>query len=363
VATAYYPFNGVPIALRQGSSLSYLHHDHLGSLVALTDASGNEQWWGRYAPFGALRLTGGLVPTTQLPTDRLFTGQTRDLTSDGFYFFKARYYDATIGKFHTPDTVVPDPKNPQALNRYAYALNNPLRYRDPSGHDATPSDPTGGKDPLNWTMADFDKANWAQRQAWLSRFQSEVQSGGWFNNVAGILDYFNNSPVFHNSAYMLKADAGVLKAIQDGAAAAANIRGLPGGSERTAAAKWQKFFLAYGGGLSTQSSSGGTLTALWGDAEQAGVKYGIDLATATYGRPAGREGALAYEFTGFGNIYRWAATSLSFTFGIAGIGAQQIPFVDPRRDRGFVDEAAGVFEDTEGSIEALTSSGVPMFPG
>ena len=33
-----------------------------------------------------------------------------------------------------PDTIVPDAKNPQALNRYAYGLNNPLRYVDPSGY-------------------------------------------------------------------------------------------------------------------------------------------------------------------------------------------------------------------------------------
>ena len=30
--------------------------------------------------------------------------------------------------------MVPEPGNPQALNRYAYVLNNPLRYNDPSGH-------------------------------------------------------------------------------------------------------------------------------------------------------------------------------------------------------------------------------------
>jgi hypothetical protein len=29
---------------------------------------------------------------------------------------------------------VPEPGNPQALNRYAYVYNNPLRYTDPSGH-------------------------------------------------------------------------------------------------------------------------------------------------------------------------------------------------------------------------------------
>jgi len=33
-----------------------------------------------------------------------------------------------------PDTLVPEPGNPQALNRYAYVYNNPLRYTDPSGH-------------------------------------------------------------------------------------------------------------------------------------------------------------------------------------------------------------------------------------
>ena len=34
----------------------------------------------------------------------------------------------------SPDTIVPDPKNPQSLNRYSYALNNPIGNRDPSGH-------------------------------------------------------------------------------------------------------------------------------------------------------------------------------------------------------------------------------------
>ena len=38
-----------------------------------------------------------------------------------------------IGRFVSADTVVPDFGNPQALNRYAYTLNNPLRFTDPSG--------------------------------------------------------------------------------------------------------------------------------------------------------------------------------------------------------------------------------------
>ena len=32
------------------------------------------------------------------------------------------------------DTIVPEPSNPQSLNRYAYVYNSPLRYADPTGH-------------------------------------------------------------------------------------------------------------------------------------------------------------------------------------------------------------------------------------
>jgi hypothetical protein len=46
---------------------------------------------------------------------------------------RARYYDPTIGRFISPDTIVPAPANPQSLNRYSYCLNNPLKYVDPSG--------------------------------------------------------------------------------------------------------------------------------------------------------------------------------------------------------------------------------------
>jgi RHS repeat-associated protein len=70
--------------------------------------------------------------TGTLPTDKLFTGQRLDST--GLYYYGARYYDPQIGRFISPDTIVPDPANPQSLNRYSYCLNNPLKYTDPTGH-------------------------------------------------------------------------------------------------------------------------------------------------------------------------------------------------------------------------------------
>ena len=49
-----------------------------------------------------------------------------------------------VGRFIQPDSIVPQPGNPQSLNRYAYTLNNPVRYADPTGHwvfEQTPEDP------------------------------------------------------------------------------------------------------------------------------------------------------------------------------------------------------------------------------
>jgi hypothetical protein len=46
----------------------------------------------------------------------------------------ARWYDSVLGAWISADTLVPDPENPVAFNRYAYAAGNSLRYVDPSGH-------------------------------------------------------------------------------------------------------------------------------------------------------------------------------------------------------------------------------------
>ncbi|MCA9368357.1 RHS repeat-associated core domain-containing protein, partial [Candidatus Kaiserbacteria bacterium] len=65
-------------------------------------------------------------------TDNLFTGQKQD--ESGLYYYNARYYDPEIGQFISPDTIVPEPMRVDAYNRYMYALGNPLKFNDPSGH-------------------------------------------------------------------------------------------------------------------------------------------------------------------------------------------------------------------------------------
>jgi hypothetical protein len=47
----------------------------------------------------------------------------------------ARWYDPDLGRWISPDTIIPDPANPQSLNRYSYVYNRPLIFVDPSGYD------------------------------------------------------------------------------------------------------------------------------------------------------------------------------------------------------------------------------------
>jgi len=94
----------------------------------MTDALGNQVGSTvKYLPFGETRST------ITVPTDKLFTDQSLDST--GLYYYNARYYDPTIGRFISADIVIPNPANPQCFNRYSYCLNNPLRYTDSSGQD------------------------------------------------------------------------------------------------------------------------------------------------------------------------------------------------------------------------------------
>jgi RHS repeat-associated protein len=66
-----------------------------------------------------------------------YTGQRQE-ESLGLYFYNARWYDPSLGRFAQADTIVPSPGNPQSLNRYTYTFNNPLKYVDPTGHEPCP---------------------------------------------------------------------------------------------------------------------------------------------------------------------------------------------------------------------------------
>ena len=91
----------------------------------------------RHCPYGGVRWSSGT-----LPTEYGFIGQRWE-TGLGLCYYRARWYDPALGRFIQADTVVPQPGNPQDLNRYAYAANNPLSLIDPNGHQVRPPSSCG----------------------------------------------------------------------------------------------------------------------------------------------------------------------------------------------------------------------------
>ena len=122
------------------NNLLYLHRDHLGSIVAISNQTGNIiekrhfDAWGRLTHYwnnnGQTTLPDGI--NTFLLLDRGYTGHEH-LLSVGLIHMNGRLYDSIVHRFLQPDNYIQDPENTQSYNRYGYVWNNPFKYTDPSG--------------------------------------------------------------------------------------------------------------------------------------------------------------------------------------------------------------------------------------
>jgi RHS repeat-associated protein len=184
--TRYYYAGAERVAMRTGTGsgttgLEWLLDDQLGSTTITADgATGAKLSELRYKAWGEDRYTSGTAPTSYR-----FTGQRVD-SYINLYWYNSRWYDQTLGRFIQPDSIVPGvgesgnldavgylgtanysaltvdyhenqlldqlntenrarfqdsefklppvPTNSIAFDRYAYSLDNPVRYTDPSGH-------------------------------------------------------------------------------------------------------------------------------------------------------------------------------------------------------------------------------------
>jgi RHS repeat-associated protein len=151
--TRYYALGGQTVAMYDGANLRYtlrvrcLLTDHLGSVVAVTDANGGLVSQQRFLPFGQLRGTtpipyGYDVTQTDLgyrEASRRDTSQ-RNIDAQGATYtlglmdYKARFYSGSLMRFAQPDTIVPGAGNSQAWNRYVYTLGNPFKDSDLTHH-------------------------------------------------------------------------------------------------------------------------------------------------------------------------------------------------------------------------------------
>jgi RHS repeat-associated protein len=129
----YYYIYGLGLVSRidAGGNAEFYHYDSRGSTIALTDASGNIKEAYAYDPFGQ--------PINASVSDNHFRYLGRHGVMDeenGLLYIRARYYSPERGRFITKDPTTGKDSDSQSLNRYIYALNNPVRLIDISGLSA-----------------------------------------------------------------------------------------------------------------------------------------------------------------------------------------------------------------------------------
>jgi RHS repeat-associated protein len=112
----------------------YLHGDALGSTRVVTGGQGGGVERIYFEPFGQ-RIEYDGTPSAQGYTPSTEIGLTGFQQDDdlGLINARGRVYDPAIRQFVTPDPLVAFPLFGQSYNRFAYCLNNPLRFVDPTG--------------------------------------------------------------------------------------------------------------------------------------------------------------------------------------------------------------------------------------
>ncbi|WP_227411578.1 RHS repeat domain-containing protein [Cruoricaptor ignavus] len=127
-------------------SYKFLHKDYLGSILAISDESGNKIEQRHYDAWGNLthlQVNGGAIVTDEnqirdflssggLLVDRGYTSHEH-FAEVGLIHMNGRLYDPLLRRFLNADENIQDMFNTQNYNKYGYVLNNPLMYNDPSG--------------------------------------------------------------------------------------------------------------------------------------------------------------------------------------------------------------------------------------
>mgnify|MGYP002876395040 CR=1 FL=1 len=124
--------------------MTYAHTDALGNVEVVTDQQGQVLKRFRYDPFGQrhditlIDIDLGRDGTiswsdAKQALARGFTGH-ESIETAGIIHMNGRIYDAVLQRFLSPDPLVQSPTQTQSHNRYAYVMNNPLKYVDPTGY-------------------------------------------------------------------------------------------------------------------------------------------------------------------------------------------------------------------------------------
>ena len=102
--------------------------DGLGSILTVRDENATKVFDATYDVWGK--------QTVKVNSIGLMRGYTGHEHVYGYEFINmnGRIYDPILAQFLSPDNYVQDPTSSQNFNRYAYCVNNPLKYIDPDGN-------------------------------------------------------------------------------------------------------------------------------------------------------------------------------------------------------------------------------------
>lgn len=126
--------------------LYFIHNDHLGTPVSMTNEAGEKVWNAQQKPFGKTTVNTDIDGDGEhVELNARFPGQQFDKET-GLHYNYYRYYNPSTGRYMTSDPIGLS----GGLNTYGYVKGNPLKYVDPRGlYGGHPADffPPG----ISWT--------------------------------------------------------------------------------------------------------------------------------------------------------------------------------------------------------------------
>jgi RHS repeat-associated protein len=123
------PGDDEPVVWYEGATLTtkrYLHTDERGSVIAVSDSTGASIATNRYDEYGIPQSSVALAPGTS--GRFMYTGQMW-IPEVGLYYYKARFYSPTLGRFMQSDPI----GYKDGINWYAYVDDDPINRKDPTG--------------------------------------------------------------------------------------------------------------------------------------------------------------------------------------------------------------------------------------
>ncbi len=173
-------------------TVTYVHTDALGSPVVETDANRNVVERNEYEPYGR--------SSQPLDDGPGYTGHVGDAAT-GLIYAQQRYYDDDIGRFLSVDPVSIDGSTVWNFCRYCYAANNPYKFTDPDGRQAS----------INYNQRwEKDPATGQLRESAAWRYANQYQNKPGEISVIGHSDnsgFYDERSRQGNDANFHKADA------------------------------------------------------------------------------------------------------------------------------------------------------------